>query len=560
MSINFLIVFLSYFLIVFSVVGYGNLFYYIFLDKKIILNYGYLGLFGIFFLIIISYLSHFLFSHGFMHNLIIIITGLISFIIFFNKKLKSIILTLAVFFILAISLVILKTHDDFPYYHFGYTWYLIENPLLVGIGQFNHGFRTVSSIFYLNSIFYLPFTNFYFFHLPAVLIMGFTNIIFLDYLITNIRNNKINFISYFILLSLIIINIFFSRIAEHGSDRSAMILVFLFLFEIFILFQLKYFNNLNLSKILIFLGIIVSLKAFYIFYFVILLPVLFFLIKKTNFKNSMLIFLKDRVFYLFIFLLLIIFTITFFNTGCFLYPVKFTCISSVDWSISQTEVSRMSSWYELWSKSGASPNFRIEDPEKYISNFNWVSRWVENYFFNKVSDFIFGIIFAIIFVCVVFFSKKRKFFFINRYIYFLILSLVFIFLEWFIVHPALRYGGYSIIAAIVFIPTSFLLDTFLNTKKQLKNKYITLIIVIFTVFLTRNIFRINEEIQKYQFKPFSNFSFRVDKGHYTIPDLLECLVDGYENNNSDKTICNIKIKPKVGKFLGTHKFYRIDIE
>ena len=41
------------------------------------------------------------------------------------------------------------------------------------------------------------------------------------------------------------------------------------------------------------------------------------------------------------------------------------------------------------------PNFRIDNPEEYIKNFNWISNWIDIYFFNKVSDFILGIIFLI---------------------------------------------------------------------------------------------------------------------------------------------------------------------
>ena len=53
----------------------------------------------------------------------------------------------------------LKTHDDFPYYHFSYSHYLTENSLIFGMGHFNLGYRTPSSIFYLNSLFYLPFVK-----------------------------------------------------------------------------------------------------------------------------------------------------------------------------------------------------------------------------------------------------------------------------------------------------------------------------------------------------------------------------------------------------------------
>ena len=67
----------------------------------------------------------------------------------------------------------------------------------------------------------------------------------------------------------------------------------------------------------------------------------------------------------------------------------------------------MNDWYEQWSKAGANPNFRIENPQEYIQYFNWVSNWFEEYFFNKVSDFILGVLFLIIIFLFIFKSKKK---------------------------------------------------------------------------------------------------------------------------------------------------------
>ena len=48
---------------------------------------------------------------------------------------------------------IYKSHDDFPYYHLTYTLNLSENSFLVGTGNFSHGFRTFSSLFFYHSLF-----------------------------------------------------------------------------------------------------------------------------------------------------------------------------------------------------------------------------------------------------------------------------------------------------------------------------------------------------------------------------------------------------------------------
>ena len=76
-----------------------------------------------------------------------------------------------------ISILLFKNHDDFTYYHFPYTYYLTQHSFFFGVGEFNHGFRTPSSIFYINSLFYLPFIEYYLFNVSQVLILGFANLI-----------------------------------------------------------------------------------------------------------------------------------------------------------------------------------------------------------------------------------------------------------------------------------------------------------------------------------------------------------------------------------------------
>ena len=93
-----------------------------------------------------------------------------------------------------VGLLLYKTHDDFPYYHFPYTYYLIQNKLIVGVGQFNHGFKTQSSIFYLSSLFFLPFVKYFTFYFSSALLMGFTNLIIISKIFHKIKNRNIIFL------------------------------------------------------------------------------------------------------------------------------------------------------------------------------------------------------------------------------------------------------------------------------------------------------------------------------------------------------------------------------
>ena len=126
MSANPIIFFIFYFLIVVAVLGFGIVFRKIIFKSSSLFNLGFDGLVGIFILTIYSYVSHFFFSHNLEHNFLVILTGLIMFFLNYNKikynfELK---IFISVFLILFFAFIAFKTHDDFSYYHFGYTNYL----------------------------------------------------------------------------------------------------------------------------------------------------------------------------------------------------------------------------------------------------------------------------------------------------------------------------------------------------------------------------------------------------------------------------------------------------
>ena len=72
------ILLLYYWLIIFSIIGYG-FFFQKFLIKDNSVDIGYIGIFGIFLLILISYISHFFIAHNQIFNSFIMISGLVNF-------------------------------------------------------------------------------------------------------------------------------------------------------------------------------------------------------------------------------------------------------------------------------------------------------------------------------------------------------------------------------------------------------------------------------------------------------------------------------------------------
>ena len=548
---NQIIFVLFYFLISFSTLGFGLLATRFFFKKKNI-DIGFIGLTGIFVLIFYSYLSHFFYSHNQLHNFLLLLVGLYFFIIYFYKspffEIKILISFQIIFFI---SLLIYKPHDDFSYYHFPYTYYLNEFSQIIGIGNFNHGFRTPSSIFYLNSLFYLPGIKYYLFHMGAFLIMVFANTHLVLNIIKKLKSKKIDEFFYLNLISFVFINIFFYRLAEHGTDRSAQILIFL-LIVMLLNFRLSYPSfETYITKIFILTGIIVSLKSFYFVYFVFLIPMVFYIWKdkKLSLINNI---FKNKVFYIFTLLILFNLLIYFLNTGCLLYPISQTCFETVDWGVPVENVKRMNLHYEWWSKGGGGPGYYSPiDPAEYVKINNWFPNWIDRYFLNKVSDFLAGILVICIIFFLLFRSKYKKGNLKVNYKLFFFALLV-LFTEWFFYHPSLRYGGYVIVSLLIFIPLSIYLSRFYLVRDKLKKYSSILIILTISIFLLRNIDRIFDEVSFYNFNLINSFNYKIEDDYFRIDNLFKKQFEEYAKCKNENRECifieNYDLKKQFGKF------------
>ena len=546
---NIFVLFSFYLIIIISLIGYGYLFERLFYREILESNFGYTGLRGIFLLIFYSFLSHFFFAHGYIHNVILTLLGVIFFTFYIlktTKKKEYPSILLANFFILFIGIIIFKTHDDFPFYHFPYSYYITQNPLHIGVGLFNSGFKTPSSIFYLNSLFYLPIIKYYTFYIATLAIMLFSNTILLSNIINKIKLKKINYKFYLSLLFFIFINIFFYRIQEHGTDRSAQILILILFLQLlsFINFDLNYKKKLDI--ILVLLGIIISLKAFYVLYLILSLPILFILYKKKKLFIINELF-RNKIFYILSSLIILILITYYLNSGCLIYPVYQTCFDGLPWSTGSDEVRKMNEWYQQWSKAGATPNFRVENPQDYITQFNWVKNWFDTYFFNKVSDFLLGLLAVCLITSVIYYNKQTKNIELNNDIFLIYLFFILLLLEWFYNHPALRYGGYSLIAITLFSPTSILLSKINISNKNIFNRTLIIILIVATVFLSRNINRINNEIEKYKYQPILKTYYRLNDEHFRIQNNFDKLIINFNNCKENNHNCSKKLDNKIKK-------------
>ena len=542
-----------YFFLFYATIGYGWLFSK-FLNKNSCTNLGYLGIYGLFFLALYSYISHHFIPHSEFHNLIFISIGFFSYVYFFINSYKKIAKSHFLLFVITcfffISSLLIKNHDDFAYYHFAYTYFLTQQNSLFGIGIFNHGFRTPSSIFYIGSLFYLPVLKYYAFHFVAVFVLIIANYIFIKKIINSYKEKSFNFIFYLCLLCFSFINVVFYRIAEHGSDRSAQIFVLILVVELLTITNIKNYYIKNYSKIFILIGFIITLKAFYILYSIFIIFLLFFLLKKISYKE---LFYKNWNLYWCCALIFFSLFAAFQNSGCFLYPVKYSCFGNFDWAIKKQEILLMSNWYELWSKGGASPIFRDLNPEIYVQNFNWVSNWTKTYFFTKVSDTILGIFSICLIFFLIFFGKNKNKKILRSYKTIILLT-VLLLVEWFTKHPSLRYGGFCIVALLFFIPASLQLELYHQNK--ISKKIIFIFILVAIIFFGRNLNRINKEAKHYGYNPLINPIYTVENSFFSIPNTIEKLILNFNNCKNSNKNCIQDLNPKVGLFFNKYYFFR----
>ena len=509
-------------LLLLTTIGFGLILTKILKVENFNYNYGTIGILGLFNLSLIASYTHLVFPHNYLHNILVITVGVIGLFFFGKDFFKRIKFVLIVFSLLFLALIISKTNEDFGYYHLPNSLQFSQQKLQFGLGNLNHGFKHVSSLFMIMSLSYLPLIDYYLFNLTNFLFLTF----FVIFLIEEIFSKKkinLNITNLFLSFFLVLILAKFSRLAEYGSDLSGQIVIFIFFFFIFeFYFNKKILNYaLNYLKIaIIFFIFAVTLKfisAIYIFLFT---P--FFLIKGKR-KEFILRLFRLNYFILIFSTLLIFFFLNFTSTGCFIYPVEITCFTEqFDWSISSDTIKNLNLHYETWSKAGSGPGISVDNKEYYIKSFNWVPNWLKEYFIGKVSDYIFVsivimIFFTIFFKYELFFSKKQIFKKDKNYLLFYF-SLIIIFVIWFLNFPALRYAGYAVVFLLLIFPFLQYLSSKVDASKDKNLKKLAVIFLIsYSVFIYKNITRMHNELKlpETYHHNFENFPFFwVDKKNY----------------------------------------------
>ena len=502
-------------LILFSTIGYGLLATKLLKFENLNYNYGLIGILGLFFLSVIASFTHMFLPHNYTHNISILLIGFLSMIIIDKKNFEKLKYVIIIFSLLFICILMSKTNEDFGYYHLPNSLQFAQQKLQFGLGNLNHGFKHISSLFMLMSLNYLPIFEFYLFNL--------TNLLFLTFFVTFIlkeiylRHEKNSNLSNLILCIFLILFLGkFSRLAEYGSDISGQIIIaiyFFYLLEFFYNKKIKFDKKITFIKIsIILITFAITLKFISVIYAVLLFA--FFLL--TEKKKEIFLQLLRIDYLIIVFLSIIMFILLNFSaTGCLIYPVKKLCFAEkFNWALSSEIINYLNFHYEIWSKGGIGPGFGVDNQEDYIIFFNWVPNWLKVYFYGKFTDYILVTLTIIFILCFFYFkeifqSKKKTYKKNSKYLSFYFL-LVLIFLLWFYNFPTLRYAGYIIVFLMFIFPFSIFLSRKIDISKKNNLKKISIILLIsYSIFVLKNINRLNNEfnVRESEHHNFKNFPF-----------------------------------------------------
>ncbi len=455
-----------------------------------------LPIFGLLLKIIIGYLIYITLGFSTYLNLIVLITGLF-FYFFYRKKLNQfnfkniVLILLSLFSVLLIS----KTHEDFNGYHYFSINEIFFNGLRIGVSQLNDRFFH-SSLFSINqSLLIFPFYDFKLVHIP-VFIIYFSVIGYLTkslYLKTNQSDE-----CFFSIFCIIVLLLKFNRLSEFGYDYISQ-------FLLIVVFHKLYFfkhEKLELSKAIIFFMFSVMIKPISLFF----LPIFLYPFLKNNFHFLMKALMVRLI--LISTLFIILFSSSFFKTGCIFYPLNSTCFTqeSIWWS-EKYRINDYSKIVRLWTKGyyaqKDSKYDKILDKDKFEKNFNWFKYWIEKHFFYKIFEFIMISLLSIL-ICYIYFTRDKEFPNKNFFEKLNIFILLFIsFLFWLYTAPQFRFG-FSIILIMIF---SFL-NIFLNFKIKFDTKKFIYVFIICIIFLNlKNFKRIDSEFKRNDFYKYTNFPF-----------------------------------------------------
>ena len=362
-------------------------------------------------------------------------------------------ISFAFFSVLIISFDTIN-RPDAGLYHFPFINILNDKQLIVGLSNLHFRYGHVSIIQYISAVYnnYL-FTDNGILVPPAIILFSLLGY----FIFETFKKNSDTFCKILSLIITIYILLNMNRYSSWGNDDFASIIFFIIVFESYKFLLGK--DSVIFSKIILLCTVCFLIKTFYIISFLIPLSLIISVYKKFQLKK----YFNINILFCFLFITLWI-TKGYLTTSCLFFPLEFSCFGNFDWSIKSEAVSRISQISEAWSKDW--PNFNSKnqfDYGFYISNFNWLSTWLNNHFLIIVDKLL---IFSLIVIIIRLFVKIDINFNQKKFINLFIILLLFLTIIWFLKFPTFRYGEGIIISFMIILSFWIKLSLFsINLKK-----------------------------------------------------------------------------------------------
>lgn len=473
---------------------------YVCLSKNKLKTEGYFYVFfiGLISLSFTSLLLNFFFKLSPLFNSIIYILVIILFFIkikFTSKLNKRIIVFLFISSICAFLLIIYSNvnRPDAGLYHLPYISLLNENKIILGISNIHSRFAHTSILQYLSALNY----NLLFLEngisIPLASIVSFFYIYFFNDILRVItKKDEITYSKIFSLFITIYISYKINRYSGFGNDAVAH-LSFFYLISYFLKSNLE---NIDLRKLII-ISVFVFINkpmlglVFFIPLFVII----------TNKDNRIKILLLSTFSFpsLFLFLWLLK---NIFVSGCMIYPVKMTCIKTLEWT-NFSKITQDNMEGSAWSKAWPDRLNKEISMSEYNENFKWLKSWSKihlKHIIKIVTPFL-SIIILISFYFK-FHSNGRDDYLEKNFrlkINFLIIFCLLGVLSFVTIFPIYRYG-YSYLITLI-----CLLAIYFNKKKvtSMKNINVFKIFFIICIFVitTKQLLKVNKNYSQNKLWP-----------------------------------------------------------
>lgn len=439
-------------------------------------NIIYKSIFGLIIISFIALFLNFFLSLNKMVNTFVYLSLLI--IIIFKKKnhiSKEVSKLLFLSGILCFILIIFSNVyvPDAGLYHLPFINILNDHKIIIGLNNLHSRFGHISIIQYLSAINYNLIFGLNGILIPTAVLCSLIIIHFANEIIIFLKKKKpVDVDNFYSLFIFIFISLKINRYTEFGNDAPAHLLFF-YIISIFLIQkknEIKKFNDYLLISIFIFFNKIFLIISFFI-------PIIIF------FKEQKRIIFNKK--FIFCFLFIILWTLkNILNTGCLIYPVDKTCVSSLVYYDELETINQKISG-EAWAKAWPENKNSNISQKDYIKNFKWIESWSEKhmkYIFNKLSVYIF-----ILIIISIYLYKIKKKLSLKKENY-KILVLTFISLTgiifWFLKAPIYRYGYsylviflFSIFYLLIYEKFEYNLD---KTKKLFSRIFfISLILLIF---------------------------------------------------------------------------------